>query len=106
MTLSAERSLISDWRTTSRYGRSQTPAERLIADGVAGIEVLAEALLSLARTDQIRILIGHWDDPQLRYARLDEAEGVLADARRYSSAEEIAHDLERVYYVNVDNIAE
>ena len=28
------------------------------------------------------------------------------DRRRYSSADEIANDLERVYYVNVDNIAE
>jgi hypothetical protein len=35
-----------------------------------------------------------------------EAGTLLADARPYASTEEIVHDLERVYYVNVDNIVE
>lgn len=81
-------------------------AAGLIADGPVGVEVLAEVLLDLVRKDEIRILVGRWDDPELRYADREEAENVLADARRYSSAEEIANELERVYYVNVDNITE
>ena len=41
-----------------------------------------------------------------RDAQAEEAEPLLHDRRRYSSAEEIANDLERVYYVTVDNIVE
>ena len=76
----------------------------LIADGMVGVEALAQALLDLARRDKIRILVGRWDDPAPRHVNLDEAATLLADARRYYSDEEIANDLERVYYVNVDNI--
>ena len=78
----------------------------LIPVGIGGVELLAEALLVQARKDQIRILAGRWDAPEPRYVDLDEAETLLADPRRYNSAEEIAHDLERVYFINVDNIAE
>jgi hypothetical protein len=81
-------------------------AADLIAAGPIGVEALAGTLLELARKDEIRILVGRWDDPEPRYVDLDEAETLLADARRYSSADEIAADLERVYYVNVENIAE
>jgi hypothetical protein len=78
----------------------------VIADGPTGVESLVGALLALARKDEIRILVGRWDDPEPQYADRDEVETLLADARRYSSADETAHDLERVYYVSVDNIAE
>jgi hypothetical protein len=81
-------------------------AAGLIADGTEGVGVLATALLDLARTDEIRILVGRWNDPEPRYVNGDEAGALLADARRYASEEERAHDLERVYYVNVDNIVE
>jgi len=81
-------------------------AAGVIADGPTGVESLLGALLALAQKDEIRILVGHWDDPELRYADRDEAETLLADARRFSSADETAHALERVYYVNVDSIAE
>lgn len=80
-------------------------ASGLIAKETTGLEALAGTLLDLARRDEIRILVGRWDDPEPRYVELDEAETLLADVRRYSSADEIADDLERVYYVNVDNIA-
>ena len=81
-------------------------AAGLIADGYEGVGVLSTALLDLARSDEIRILVGGWNDPEPRYVNADEAGALLADARRYASAEEIAHALERVYYVNVDNIVE
>jgi len=81
-------------------------ARNLIAADPAGVETLAGALLELARKDEIRILVGRWDDPEPRNVGVDEAETLLADARRYASADEIANGLERVYYVNVENIAE
>jgi hypothetical protein len=37
---------------------------------------------------------------------LTKAAALLADRRRYSSADEIAADLERVYYVNIANTSE
>jgi hypothetical protein len=89
------------WEVTSDCRKAD-----LIADGIVGVEALAETLLDLARQDKIRILVGRWDDPAPRYVDLDEATALLADSRRYSSEEEIANDLERVYYVNVDNIVE
>jgi hypothetical protein len=64
-------------------------------------DVLRRAILDLGLEDEIRTLVGRWDDPEPRYADRDEAEQLLADARRYSSADEIAHDLARVYYVKV-----
>lgn len=72
----------------------------------AGLEVLAGFLIGLARKDQIRIRVGPWNDPQPRDVNIAEAEPLLLDWRQYSSAEEIANELERVYYVNVDNIVE
>lgn len=81
-------------------------AADLIAEGRDGIEVLARVLLTLTNSDEIKILAGRWDGPEPRYVGPAEAKQLLADARRYSSAEEIANDLERVYYVNVKNIAE
>ena len=78
----------------------------VIADGPTGVESLVGALLALARKDEIRILVGRWDDPEPQYADRDEVETLLADARRYSSADETDLDLERVYYVSVDNVAE
>lgn len=81
-------------------------AAGVIGAGTAGVEALAEAGLDLSRKGEIRILVGPWAEPDPRYADIDEAEEVLKDVRRYSSADEIAHGLERVYYVNVDNIAD
>ncbi|PKW27311.1 hypothetical protein [Phycicoccus duodecadis] len=78
----------------------------LIAAGSPGVDVLAASLVALARTGEIRIRVGRWDDPDTRDADIEEAEPLLNDPRRYSSAEEIANGLERVYYVNVDNIVE
>lgn len=78
----------------------------LIDEGTAGVHTLAGALLDLARQNKIRVLVGWWDDPEPRHVGIGDAETLLADFRRYSSAEEIANDLQRVYYVNVDNILE
>lgn len=68
--------------------------------------MLGEALIALARQGQIRILVSRWDDPEPRVIDVEEAEPLLLDGRRYSSQDEISNDLERVYYVNVDNIVE
>ena len=81
-------------------------AAGLIDDGPAGVDALARALAELARKGEIRVLVGAWNDPEPRHVEPDEAERLLVDRRRYSSAEEIAHGLERVYYVNPDNVVE
>lgn len=80
--------------------------EGLIAPGAPGVDALAEALIALARRGEVRIYVRPWDDPTPRDANVEERDSLLLDRRRYSSAEEIANDLERVYYVNVDNIVE
>jgi hypothetical protein len=80
--------------------------DRLVAEGSSGIQELGDLLLSLAREGKIRILAGRWDDPSPRVLDADEAAPLLADGRRYVAAEEIAVGLDRVYYVNVDNISE
>ena len=79
-------------------------ADDLIAQGTAGTQVLARAILMLAREGAIRVLVGHWTEHEPRFAVSAEHELLLMDTRRYSSAEEAAHDLDRVYYVNVDNL--
>lgn len=79
-------------------------AADMIADGTVGVEALAGALMDLARKGEIKILVGPWDDAEPRYADLEEAEQALMDMRQFSVAEETAHDLQRLYYVNVDNL--
>lgn len=88
------------WEITSA-GR----AEGLIAEGAEGVPVLASALLELARAGEIRVLVGPWNDPEPREVEVGEAEPLLADGRRYDSAEEMANDLERVYYFSADSRA-
>lgn len=78
----------------------------LITAGSVGVELLRKALTALAQQGEIRIRIGRWDDPEPKDIDGEEAEPLLQDQRRYFSAEEIANDLERVYYFNVDNIVE
>ena len=78
----------------------------MIASGSPGIEVLASSLVALVRTGEIRIRVGHWDDPDTRDADIEEAELLLNDLRLYSSEKEIANGLEWVYYVDVNNIVE
>jgi hypothetical protein len=78
----------------------------LIAPGTVGLDVLGTALIDLARKGNIRIRVGPWGDAEPKDLDVEQAEPLLRDRRRYSSAEEIAEGLDRVYYVNVDNIVE
>ena len=78
----------------------------MIAPGAAGLDVLGEALIDLAREGEIRIRVGPWDDPDPKDLDVEGAGPLLLDRRRYSSAEEIADGLDRTYYVNVHNIVE
>lgn len=79
-------------------------AAGVIVPGTTGLDVLGEALIALARKGEIRIRVGPWDDPEPKDLDVEHAKPLLLDRRRYSSAEEIADGLDRVYYVNVDNI--
>jgi hypothetical protein len=76
-------------------------AASLVADGSAGVTVLAATLIELALSGEIRVLVGPWQDREPRSVETAEVEELLADPRRYSSAEEVALGLERVYVANV-----
>ncbi len=76
----------------------------LIPLGTAGLDALGAALFDLAQQGEIRIRVGAWDDADPNDVDIEQAEPLLLDRRRYSSDEEIAEGLDRVYYVNVDNI--
>lgn len=78
-------------------------AAGLIDDRPTGVDALARVLVGLVRQGEIHVLVGAWSDPEPRQAVLDQAERLLADQRHYSSAQEVAHGLERVYFVNADN---
>lgn len=65
------------------------------------IEEISMALTDLLKAGQIFVLVGHWsEEPDLVYG--NAAASLLRDPRRYSSAEEIHHELDRVYFVNKD----
>lgn len=78
--------------------------EELVTDDEAGLSVLAQCLVSLLRSDEIRVLSGPWDQDE-NFVLGDLAERLLLDTRQYSAESEQAASLDRVYYVNVLNIA-
>jgi hypothetical protein len=78
----------------------------LIAPGTVGVDVLGAAVIDLARKGDIRIRVGLWDDAEPKDVDVEQAEPLLLDRRRYSSSMDIAEGLDRVCYVNVDNIVE
>lgn len=69
-------------------------------------EEASEALIDLMEQGRIRVLSGPWHDNDPAFADPDAAKELLRDRRRYSSAEEIANDLDRVYFVNVENLVD
>lgn len=90
-------------RTSFRYGRSPgRPRSRRDSGVSPSIEEISTALIDLLDAGRIFILVGPWnEEPEL--ADRDTAVSLLQDSRRYSSAEEIRHGLDRVYFVNKDN---
>lgn len=80
----------------------ETPEARRDSGVSPSIEEISTALIELLDAGQIFVLAGHWsEEPEL--VEGDVAVSLLQDTRRYSSAEEIRHGLDRVYFVNRDN---
>ena len=69
-------------------------------------EQVSQALVELLELGCIRVLSGPWQDDEPKFVDPDVAKDLLRDRRRYTSAEEIANGLERVYFVNVDNLVD
>ena len=73
-------------------------------DRRARLEVLIATLVDLFQSHHIRVFVAPWqvDDPPEAVG--DEAVALLRDRRRYFVNREEAEGLERVYYVNVENL--
>lgn len=72
--------------------------------GVA-VDAVSTALRRLLEVGRIQVWAGRWSDEAVVQGP-GAANELLADRRRYSFAEEEAFGLDRVYYVNVDNLYE
>lgn len=59
--------------------------------------------VELLMMERIEVWSGPWQEEPVR-AGLDQAKLLLQDERRYSYEAEAAHRLERVYFVNVENM--
>lgn len=86
-------------------------AETCVREGLLAVETesdyqaLAEVLTQLLVAGRIKVLSGHWSDPEPRFVDdIDEATQLLADLRQYTYSSEEAFDLKRVFYVNVQNL--
>jgi hypothetical protein len=82
---------------------SEAPEVRESIDGTASVDVVSKALVELLRLGLIQVWKGRWSD-EPRPVGLQEAEELLRDSRRYSFDAEAAAGLDRVYYVNVENV--
>jgi hypothetical protein len=78
------------------------PDIRAAVGGELTVEDVAAALTDLSRMGRISVWAGHWPS-EPRRIELHEAEQLLHDPRRYSFEQE-AQGLERVYFVNVENV--
>lgn len=81
------------------------PEVRGAVDSDRAFEQLSEALLELLRRGRIQVWAGPWQE-EPRRVMTESAERLLRDHRRYSYEQESTSGLERVYFVNVENIRE
>lgn len=70
------------------------------------ISELSDVLVRLFHEGRIAVYEGPWQSSNPRRVHGSDAVELLADLRRYRFENEAAFGLDRVYYVNVDNIAE
>ncbi len=84
---------------SSLKARPDTSLEEVISE-------LSDVLVRLFQEGRIAVYEGPWqsNDPPQKYG--SEVVELLADLRRYRFENEEAFGLDRVYYINVDNIAE
>jgi hypothetical protein len=78
------------------------PEVRKAFEGEPVIEQVASALVGLLNQGLIQVWRGHWSD-EPTHVEAGTASDLLLDFRRYSFDSE-ADGLDRVYFVNVENI--
>jgi hypothetical protein len=88
-------------------GECEAAGPRALADErarSARLEALIATLVDLFQSRHIRVFVAPWqiDDPSEAVGH--EAEALIRDRRRYFVDREEAEGLERVYYVNVENL--
>lgn len=74
-------------------------------DAGVAIDAVSTALRRLLSLGRIQVWVGRWPDEPVVQGT-GAADALLTDRRRYSYTEEQAAGLDRVYYVNVDNLYE
>ena len=74
------------------------------ADESERLSALSETLVNLFRSGHIRVFVGPWQQRDPPEAEPVQSEALLRDLRRYSVAAEQREHLDRVYYVNVENL--
>jgi hypothetical protein len=67
------------------------------------LDALIDTLADLARSRLVRVFVGPWENDPREVAD-DEALVLLRDRSRYVVEQELADDLDRVYFVNVENL--
>jgi hypothetical protein len=74
------------------------------ADESERLSALSETLVNLFRSGHIRVFVGPWQQNDPAEAEPVQSEALLRDLRRYSVVAEQREDLDRVYYVNDENL--
>lgn len=67
------------------------------------VDEVVRALVELLADGKIVVSHGHWSEEPV-YVTREKARDLLLDKRRYSYSSEEAFGLDRVYYVNIENI--
>jgi hypothetical protein len=92
--------LIPLWEAATSHEAKDALAHIGGADFTARV---SSALIDLLRLGRIEVWQGHWDlEPEPVPSA--GADALLADHRYYDAGEEELHGLDRVYYVNVENL--
>lgn len=92
---------LEDWIPLPQI--EEMPEVRRVVEEGRAFEQVSTALVELLSLGRIQVWSGYWQDEPTRVDP-GRATKLLRDRRRYSYDEEAAHDLERVYYVNVENV--
>ena len=80
----------------------ETPEVHDLGQEYQDLRKISTVLVDLLRTGRIQVWAGQWPNEPAP-VRLEEAEALLRDERRYSFDAE-ADGLERVYFSNVENL--
>ena len=96
--------LIPLWEAGQAFGVARVNAPEQESAQEARLELLAGTLADLAQSRIIRVFVGPWEDDDPREVTDDEALLLLRDRRRYVVEQELADDLDRVYFVNIENL--